>query len=293
MYGNTTAANADTPAANSVTAQYCLAPSNCNGSNIVNLSLRKDTSAPNQWVVNDSTSSTVQFTTALQNTSYSSGGYLQVGNYDYSLSSNSPVVIGTQNFNTVVSTTGSLAVTPLAVALQNTPISKAYDGTTSLPNTTLSISNLPSGDDLQANFTAGAFQSSAVSTAAPFSLYGVALAGTDSGNYTLQNYANNTYSSTGVITGTSSKPQPIVHPPKPIIPTDKTSGGDESGGDSSSGNPYLLIPSGRPNSADRCTPNTLEDCLCETQEPRPVEGITICYQPKKTASTTPAKGRRG
>jgi hypothetical protein len=152
---------------------------------------------------------------------------------------------------------------------------------------------LSTGDDLQASFTAGAFQSSAVSTAAPFSLYGVALAGADNANYTLQNYANNTYSSTGVITGTSSKPQPIVHPPKPIIPTDNTSGGGESGGDSSSGNPYLLIPSGRPNSADRCTPNTLEDCLCETQEPRPVEGIAICYQPKKTASTTPAKGRRG
>jgi hypothetical protein len=239
----------------------------------------------------------VQFTTALQNTSYSSGGYLQVGNYDYSLTSSSPVVIGTQNFNTVVSNTGSLAVTPLAVTLQNTSVSKPYDGTTDLPATTLSIGNLSTGDDLQASFTAGAFQSSAVSTAAPFSLYGLALAGTDSSNYTLQNYANNTYSSTGVITGTSSKPQPIVHPPKPIIPTDNTSGGGsggggESGGDSS-GNPYFLMPANRPNSADRCTPNTLEDCLCETQEPRPVEGIAICYQPKKTASTTPAKGRRG
>jgi DNA-binding response OmpR family regulator len=54
----------------------------------------------------------------------------------------------------------------------------------------------------------------------------------------------------------------------------------------------FLMPATRPNNADRCTPNTLEDCLCETQEPRPIEGLAICYQPNKTAGTTTAKGRR-
>jgi hypothetical protein len=87
----------------------------------------------------------------------------------------------------------------------------------------------------------------------------------------------------------------IVVPPKPIIPADNSSsGGGESGGGSSSANPYLVIPSNRPNNADRCTPNSLEDCLCETQEPRPIEGLAICYQPKKTAGNTPpAKARKG
>ena len=292
IYGSITAANADTPAANTVTAQYCLAPLNCNGSNIVNLSLRKDSAVANQWIVNDSTSSTVQFTTALQGTSYSSGGYLQVGNYDYSLSASSPVVIGTQNFNTVVSNAGSLSVTPLAVSLQTTPVSKPYDGTTDLPATTLSINNLAAGDDLQVGFTSGTFQSSAVSTTAAFSLYGVALAGLDSANYTLQNYPNNTYSNAGSITSTTAnKSQPILHPPKPIIPSNNTAeGGGESGGGSSASNPYLVIPSQSPNNADRCTPNSLEDCLCETQA---AQGIAICYQPKKTASNTHPKGRPG
>jgi len=86
---------------------------------------------------------------------------------------------------------------------------------------------------------------------------------------------------------------PIIVPPAPVIPAENnTEGGGGSNGGSSSGNPYLLMPVTRPNDADRCTPNTLEDCLCETQEPRPLEGIAICYQPKKTASTTPVKGRR-
>jgi len=88
--------------------------------------------------------------------------------------------------------------------------------------------------------------------------------------------------------------QPIAIPPLPVIPSsDEGNGGGSNRGGPSSGNPYLLIQNiNRPKAADPCTPNTLEDCLCETQEPRPIEGITICYQPKKTASTTPAKGRR-
>jgi hypothetical protein len=68
-------------------------------------------------------------------------------------------------------------------------------------------------------------------------------------------------------------------------------GGGDSNGGSSSGNPYWVLPNNHANSADSCTPNTLENRLCETQEPRPLEGIAIYYQPKKTASTTPAKGR--
>jgi hypothetical protein len=36
----------------------------------------------------------------------------------------------------------------------------------------------------------------------------------------------------------------------------------------------------------------LEDCLCETQETRAIEGIQICYQPKKTASTPQGVGRK-
>jgi hypothetical protein len=45
-------------------------------------------------------------------------------------------------------------------------------------------------------------------------------------------------------------------------------------------------------SADSCTPTNLEDCLCETQETRAIEGIQICYQPKKTASTPQGVGRK-
>ncbi len=295
VYGTLTAANEAVPAQGTVTAQYCLVQTNCNGGNLVNLNLRKDASTPNQWIVSDNTSSTVQFGLSLAGTSYSTGGFVQVGNYDYSLSAASPLVIGTQNFNTVIANTGSLSVTPLAVTLQTTPVTKTYDGNTTLPSTTLSVSNTASSDDLQVSFIAGEFSSSAVSSAAAFSLYGVTLTGNDVANYSMANYTNSTYLGTGSITksgGGNANPQPI-HPPKPIIPTDNHSdgGNGESNGDSS-GNPYLLVPNNRNSSADRCTPNTLEDCLCETQEPKPIEGLAICYQPKKTASNPAQKTKR-
>jgi hypothetical protein len=299
-YGSKTAINASIPGAGTVSAQYCLTGT-CIGSDLVNLSLTRDPNVANQWLASDGTGSTIQFATGIQGASYSmNSGYLQVGNYAYNDAGVNPTaIIGNQKYNTASLNTGVLTITPLAVALTNAPVTKPYDGTTALPaailpNNTLAASNAISGDDLEASFVSGSYASSAASATARFSLLGVQLSGADAGNYSLANYANSTYTGTGAITGGSGGGvTPIIHPPKPIIPSDNTSGGGESGGDSSSGNPYLLIPSGRPNSADRCTPNTLEDCLCETQEPRPVEGIAICYQPKKTASTTPAKGRRG
>jgi YDG domain len=293
-YGTKTATNASIPGAGTVSAQYCLTGT-CIGSDLVNLSLTRDPNVANQWLASDGTGSTVQFATGIQGASYSiNSGYLQVGNYAYNDAGVTPTaIIGNQNYNTASLNTGVLTITPLAVALTNTPVTKAYDGTTALPaailpNNTLTASNAISGDDLDVSFVSGSYASRAASTSASFSLLGVQLSGADAGNYSLANYVNTTYTGTGAITGGSGgsdNKQPIIHPPKPIIPIDNTSegGGGSSGG--SSGNPYLVIPSNRANSADRCTPNTLEECLCESQEPKPLEGLAICYQPKKTAGT--------
>jgi hypothetical protein len=297
-YGTQTAASAGVAAVGTVTAQYCFDQTNCNAPNLVDLTLTRLSAS--QWKAADNTGSYVVFDTSVTGAQASGSGYLKVGNYTYEASEIAPLSLPNGNFTGRSTNAGVLTITPLAVSLTSPTVSKAFDGTTALPTnilpaTGLTANNTLSGDALDVAFVSGAYASSAASSAASFSLLGVQLSGADAANYSLANYANSTYTGTGSITGGggSGGVTPIIHPPKPIIPTDNTSGGGESGGDSSSGNPYLLIPSGRPNSADRCTPNTLEDCLCETQEPRPVEGIAICYQPKKTASTTPAKGRRG
>jgi hypothetical protein len=222
-----------------------------------------------------------------------------VGNYTYTASEIAPLSLTNGNFNGRATNGGVLTVNPLAVNLSHATVSKAYDGTTALPtanqpNNTLTASNAKSGDALSVSFGSGSYAASSVSASASFSLLGVQLTGNDASNYSLANYANSTYTATGVITDGSSDggKTPFVHPPKPIIPTDNSSGGGTSGGESTAGNPYLVIPAGRPNSADRCTPNTLENCLCETQEPKPIEGLAICYQPKKTASSTSNKAKR-
>jgi hypothetical protein len=185
-------------------------------------------------------------------------------------------------------------------------VTKQYDGTSDalLTANNYSITGWGFSDGAVISQTEGTYASPNASnnTSASKGLVSASLssadftatAGTNFDNYILPTTATG---NVGVITTTSNggngnsggNQQPIIQPPKPIIPADNTSGGGQSGGDSSSGNPYLLIPSGRPNSADRCTPNTLEDCLCETQEPRPLEGLAICYQPKKTASSRPTK----
>jgi hypothetical protein len=290
-YGSQTAANLGTAANGTVTAQYCFVSNNCNGANLVDLTVTKLSS--NQWKAADNTGSYVVFDTSLASPSYSSGGYLNVGNYTYTASEIAPLSLPNGNFNGRATNGGVLTVNPLAVSLSNTSVSKAYDGTTTLPaatqpNNTLTASNAKSGDAIDVSFVSGSYASSTASATASFSLLGVQLSGADASNYSLANYANNTYTGVGSITGSGSgsgsgsSNNPIIHPPKPIIPNNSY-GGESGGGDSSAGNPYLLVPNNRNNSADRCTPNTLEECLCESQEPKPLEGLAICYQPKKTA----------
>ena len=378
-YGNRTASNAGYVSGNNVTAQYCFVASNCAGANLVNLTVTQQSG--NQWKAADNTGSFVVFDTTLLTPSYSTGGFVQAGNYTFSASEITPLSLPNGNFTGRYTNGGVLTIAPLAATLSTNGITKTYDGTTAVSAVAISPSNLAAGDVVSANASTGSFASKDAANGIVLTLSNLSLAGTDAANYYL---SSNSLVGTGDITpkaitltgtsvankqydgntnatilaagnlsglvgsetlalnglsGTFSSPtagsnkvvtlaatlqngangglasnytlgastayaditqvkgkdsSPIVLPPKPIIPTDNaSSGGGESGGGSSAGNPYLVIPSTRPNNADRCTPNTLEDCLCESQEPKPLEGLAICYQPKKTASPPPAKARRG
>jgi hypothetical protein len=386
-YGSRNNANAGLAASSTVSAEYCFNQNlACSGSNVVALTMTQQSG--NQWKAADNTGSFVVFDTSLINPSYSTGGFLNAGNYVYNASEIVPLTLPNSNFSGRVTNGGILTVTSLAVSPNTSNISKTYDGSASLAGFELEATGARAGDDVSAVAATGAFATANAGLGISYAIGGLSLTGDDAANYSMATnsligtgyitakpltltgtiVANKTYdgntnatiTTQGTLSGLvgaetltvnnligtfntaavgTQKPvaltasldnglngglasnytldastayaditatnnnggnggsKPIIHPPKPIIPADNTSGGGsggggESGGDSS-GNPYFLMPANRPNSADRCTPNTLEDCLCETQEPRPVEGIAICYQPKKTASTTPAKGRRG
>ena len=205
---------------------------------------------------------------------------------NYSLSSNS--LIGTGSI-----TAKQLTLTGTTVA------NKTFDGTTTATvSSNGSLQGLVGVETLNLTNMAAAFETPTVGTNKPVNVSATLVNGTGlASNYTLAAstaYADITAANNNGNGSSGSGSSNFTAIPKPIIPTDNSSeGGGGSGGGSSAGNPYLVLPNNRANSADSCTPNTLEDCLCETQEPRPLEGIAICYQPKKTASTTPAKGRRG
>jgi hypothetical protein len=168
---------------------------------------------------------------------------------------------------------------------------KVADGNTIATLTHLgTLSGFVSNETVLLSSLTGTFDTATAGTNKAVALSATLANGANGGladNYALENTiirANIIAASGG---GSNTKPAPIV-PPKPILPTQTTDagegGGNGEGSGGSSGNPYLLMPANRPSSADRCTPNTLEDCLCETQESKPVEGLAICYQPKKTAA---------
>ena len=187
-------------------------------------------------------------------------------------------------------------ITPKTITLTGTTVAnKVYDGNTNATITAQgNLSGFVGNETLSIIGLTGAYSSTQLGIHKAVALVATLQNGSNGGldsNYTLA--ASTAYADITSADSTGTTVLPIIVPPAPVIPSENnTEGGGDSNGGSSSGNPYLVMPVTRPNNADRCTPNTLEDCLCETQEPRPIEGIAICYQPKKTASTTPAKGRR-
>lgn len=104
---------------------------------------------------------------------------------------------GAQAGNYTVSQPGGLTanINPRSLTVSAVGTSRAYDGTTSA-TVTLST-NKVSTDDVTATYTAASFADKNVGTAKTVSVSGIAISGTDAGNYT---FANTTTSTTASIT---------------------------------------------------------------------------------------------
>ena len=199
-YGSRTTTNAGLTSGATVSAQYCLISSNCNGSNLVNLTMTQ--LGGTQWKATDVTGSYVVFDTALQTQSYSTGGYLNAGNYTYGTTQITPLSLPHGNFTGRETNGGVLTITPIAATLSPNSASRVYDGTNNLTGTTLSLSNIQTGDAVVGAVGAGTLASKDVGNNQTANYTHISLAGADASNY---------YLTSTTLTGTASiTPKPLT-----------------------------------------------------------------------------------
>jgi hypothetical protein len=203
--------------------------------------------------------------------------------------------------------TATANVTAKSLTAAMSAANKTYDGTTTA-SVTGSSTDIITGDTVTFANTSATFANANVGTGKTVTVAGISITGTDAGNYSLQ--SNTAMALADILAGNnsggneggggggggnggggSSTTSTFFVIPRPITPTESSESANASNFNTAGENNLLVIPALRP-SADSCTPTNLEDCLCETQETRAIEGIQICYQPKKTASTPQAVGRK-
>jgi filamentous hemagglutinin family protein len=183
VYGNRNAANAGL--ADTVLAQYVLDKSkDAVGSNVVSLNVSR--LADGRWQGVDSTGTNVVFSTLVNSDGHlSTGGYLNVGNYQYNATPTIPR--SSVNFNDSYVNGGVLTVTPRLIKTQ-IPVTKTYDGNDSLIGVDLVAQNTMSGDKIALG-GAGRYSQANVGTNLDYSFNGIKPVGADSANYavTLEN----------------------------------------------------------------------------------------------------------
>jgi hypothetical protein len=149
-YGDLTPANAG-GRADTVLAQYCLAPTSCNGVNLSNLTMTRQGSL---WTAKDSTNSIIQFSTVVDTTGKTSkGGFVNAGSHRFG--AEGLTTQGTVNFNGYVVSGGLLTISPKSVTLNASAVTKVYDGNTNLLSAALVPTGAMADDALQAAFTSG------------------------------------------------------------------------------------------------------------------------------------------
>jgi hypothetical protein len=176
-YGNRTATNAGL--ADSVFAQYVLDKSkDASGSNLVSLNMSR--LADGRWQGTDSTGTSVVFNTLVDSAGhFSTGGYLNAGNYQYDATATTPKL--TANFADSVVNGGKLTVTPRFIKTQ-IPVTKTYDGSDSLVGVDLVAQNAMSGDKIGLGGV-GRYSQANVGTNLDYSFNGIHAVGADKANY--------------------------------------------------------------------------------------------------------------
>jgi filamentous hemagglutinin family protein len=307
-YGQQTAAVDGVAGLGTVGAYYCLDASvACNGANLVHLNLSR--LSPNRWKAADSTGSFVVFDTSISGASYSTGGYLNVGNYQYAVSEISPLSLPNGNFTGRFSNTGVLTVDAQPITATYLASDKRVDGTASA-QVVSTTSGFLAGDQVSDQWVSASFDTASVGNGKTVSINGVQLQGADRANYRLINpFVLTTANILPVDVPQDPKPakpqgKPVVHgyeldnnaAEKRVIRSDvvlpagaavaSEEGSGSAGAVDSAAGGHLggLASRSKPTDdmaacvSDVVTPMTQEassSCVCK---PTPVEGIQVCTE---------------
>ena len=187
-YGNRTSTNAGLASSGTVSAQYCLDPNaSCTGANLASLNVTHISGT--QWKATDNTNSYVVFDTALVGANYSTGGYLNVGNYTYTTSEIVPLSLPNGNFKGRATNGGVLTISPKSTRVIAASTTKTYDGTASVLGADFTTTGVLLGDDVNVTFSSGAFSTLNADNSIGFSVSGLNLTGNDMRNYSLINHS--------------------------------------------------------------------------------------------------------
>jgi hypothetical protein len=176
-----------TPAYGVKTAQYMLSDGT-----VVNVNSAVTGSHVN---VNDGVGGNVGFDIAVTGAAYSSSNHLNVNSYQLG---GEHVTGSSASFSNNLTVVGAHTVTPLAISVAHSGVSKTYDGTTSMTGLTLNPSGQLGGDVVAAN-ASGTFDSKNAGTSVGYTIRNLGLSGADAANYMLTNGPSGYSANDGVI----------------------------------------------------------------------------------------------
>jgi hypothetical protein len=270
-YGSQTSGAHGGAASGIISAVYCLDANNCSGNNLYSLTTTRLSNT--QWKAEDNTGSFVVFDTGINGATFSGGGYLEVGSYQYTATEIAPLSLftnGVANFNGRFTNGGVLTIDPLTLTPSITTYNKPFDGNTSatITNTTSGLT----GDGVSLSYVSAAFDSANAGSNKTVTVSGLSLLGADASNYRLA--SNSFQTRADILSGDSNNQRgtdtPVV---KPLVPSgpDVTPNRTVMGSQSNE-NPFRLAVE-----PDDCHLDNLVACDCETD---PIDKqLEICFIP--------------
>jgi hypothetical protein len=262
----------------SVSAVYCLDASDCNGSNLVQL----DVSAlgSNRWRATDNTGSYAEFVTGVAAPQFSTGRYLNVGNYNYSLTEIQPYSRdGNNSPNFLISefNGGVLTVNAAELTISSANETRVFTGSTLTQSFT--AAGLLLGDEVLASglgqgIEVGSYQSV------------LSASGADRANYRIT-FINGVMA---IVARPIPNKRPyspdFINTPAPVLPADA---GASQGSASAAlgGNPFQLAVADMPGMLEvKCNLEDLSNCRCDPLQPADssmvsveLDSAQVCYQP--------------
>ena len=262
----------------SLSAVYCLNATDCNGANLVQLNV--SSLSENRWRATDNTGSFAEFTTSVSSPQFSTGRYLNVGNYNYSLTEIQPYSRdgnNSQNFLTSEFNGGVLTVNAAELTIASANEARVFTGSTLTQSFT--AAGLLFGDQILVSglgrgIEVGSYQSNLTANGADRANYRIAFI-----NGVMSIVARQTHSNR------PSSPH-FINPQAPVLPAD-AGATQASASIALGGNPFQLAVADMPDMLElKCNLEDLTNCRCDPLQPvdmqrtsLELETTQVCYQP--------------